>query len=109
MLNDLLAWEASRAEGSHRLVIVSTGSADMTRAHGFRSLVVLDHGRGIGRRFGTHGTPAAIQIDAEGQVASPVASGMTAVLAMLRADASTSAATTANANGHGGLPGSGRN
>lgn len=111
MLNDLLAWEASRSEGSHRLVIVSTGSADMIRAHGFRSLVVLDHGRGIGRRFGTHGTPAAIRISAQGLVASPVASGMTAVLAMLRADASTSAATIAtiaNANGHGGLPGSGR-
>ncbi len=85
MLEDLRDWEANRPVGSPRLVIVSTGSAAMTDAHGFRSPVVLDHGLGIGHRFGTRGTPAAIRIDADGRVASPVAAGATAVLGLLRA------------------------
>ena len=85
MLDDLKAWEASRPVGSPRLVVVSAGSAAMTQAHGFRSPVVLDNGLGVGRRFGTRGTPAAIRIDAEGRVASPVAAGATAVLGLLQA------------------------
>ena len=107
MLNDLKAWEANRSAGSARLVVISTGTAEMTRAHGFRSPVVLDQGQGIGRRFGTRGTPAAIRIDAQGRVASPVASGATAVLGMLRAGAPAPITpeptpTAVSANGHGG-------
>ncbi len=114
MLNDLKAWEAQRPAGSPRLVIVSTGTAEMTAAHGLRSPVVLDHGVGVGRRFGTHGTPAAIRIDEHGNVASPVASGVTAVLGMLWAGAPAPidpepTATVVAANGHGALPTASRN
>ncbi len=114
MLNDLKAWEAQRLAGSPRLVIVSTGTAEMTAAHGLRSPVVLDNGIGVGRRFGTHGTPAAIRIDEHGNVASPVASGVTAVLGMLRASVPISVtpeptATAVAANGHGALPTASRN
>ena len=114
MLNDLKAWEAQRPAESCRLVIVSTGTAELTAAHGLRSPIVLDHGIGVGRRFGTHGTPAAIRIDEHGNVASPVASGVTAVLGMLRAGApapttAEPAATAVAANGHGALPATSRN
>lgn len=91
MLEDVQAWEASRSVDSPRLVIVSAASAALTRAHGFRSPIVLDHGIGVGHRFGTRGTPAAIRIDADGRVASPVAAGATAVLGLLRAGSDRSA------------------
>ena len=118
MEEDLRAWEAARTAVSPRLVVVSTGSAEATRTHGFRSTVVLDPGVGVGHRFGARGTPAAIRIDADGRIASPVASGATAVLALLRAEPTRAAtasppapapqAAVASANGRGGatnLPG----
>ncbi len=109
MVDDLKAWEADRPVGAPRLVVVSTGTAEMTAAHGFRSPVVLDHGIGVGRRFGANGTPAAVRIDAQGRVASPVSPGVTAVLGLLRAGVPASAGTVPSAavvasNGHGGLP-----
>jgi len=62
MVNDLKTWESQRAEdssGRPELVVISAGSAEGTRAHGFASTVLLDDGRGVGRRFGAQGTPAA--------------------------------------------------
>ena len=104
MLGDLRQWEANPPAGSTRLVVVSTGTAEATRPAGFRSPVVLDGGLGIGRRFGTHGTPAAIRIDAGGRIASPVASGVTAVLGLLRSREPVGVgvvATSANGRVHG--------
>lgn len=88
MVNDLKTWESQRAEdssGRPELVVISAGSAEGTRAHGFASTVLLDDGRGVGRRFGAQGTPAAVRIDREGRVASPVAAGATAAFGLLRA------------------------
>lgn len=93
LVSDLKARESQRSPGRPDLpdlpdlVIVSAGTAEATRAHGFASLVLLDNGQGTGRRFGAHGTPAAVRIDAQGYVASPVASGMTGVLGLLEATA----------------------
>ena len=47
--------------------------------HEQESTVVLDQSFQIGRRFGASGTPSAVLIDREGQIASSVAVGAPAV------------------------------
>lgn len=79
----LLAWETQRPEGASRLLVVSTDSVQDNQAMGLRSPVVLDWAdRSTGRMFGTSGTPMAVLIDAEGRIASELAAGAPAVLAL---------------------------
>ena len=80
MLADLKAWEAEPPQGAPKLLVVSTGGAEMNQALGLRSPVLLDEGFTIGPRFGIHGTPMAVLVDAEGMIASEVAAGAPAVL-----------------------------
>lgn len=82
MLDDLLAWEAHRPKGAPRLCVVSSGDADSTRAEGFTSALVLDHDSVASTAFGADGTPMGILLDREGLVASPLAAGAEAVLAL---------------------------
>jgi len=82
MLDDLKAWEASPPADAPRLVVVSTGTVEANRAMGLRSTVVLDQGFGTGRAFGIEGTPSAVLVDAAGQIASEVAVGAAAALAL---------------------------
>jgi peroxiredoxin/uncharacterized membrane protein YphA (DoxX/SURF4 family) len=82
MHEDLLAWEAS-ANGVHpRLVVVSSGDADSTRAEGFRSLVLLDETFSAGSAFEANGTPMAVLLDADGRVRSRVVAGADDVLGL---------------------------
>lgn len=83
MVNDLKAWEASAPSTAPGLLVVSTGTVEANRAMGLRSRLVLDQGFATGRAFGARGTPAAILVDADGRVASSVATGAPAVLALL--------------------------
>jgi peroxiredoxin/uncharacterized membrane protein YphA (DoxX/SURF4 family) len=83
MLPKLKASEANRPEGAPRLLVVSTGAAEENRAMGLTSTVVLDQGFETGLAFGTDGTPTAVLVDAEGRIASPIASGAPAVLALV--------------------------
>jgi hypothetical protein len=46
--------------------------------------MLLDQGFTAGRQFGASGTPSAVLIDGDGRVASTVAVGGPAVLALLR-------------------------
>jgi protein-disulfide isomerase len=78
---DVLAWERS-AGGGPRLVVVSSGDPERNREDGFRSTVLLDSRFAAGEAFGAGGTPAAILLDADGRVASGVAVGAPAVLAL---------------------------
>jgi len=55
---------------------------EANRAMGLRSTVVLDQGFGTGRAFGIEGTPSAVLVDAAGQIASEVAVGAAAALAL---------------------------
>ena len=80
MHEDLLARETSTNGGTPRLVVVSSGDAESSRAEGFRSLVLLDEGFTAGTAFGIDGTPMAVLLDADGRVASSVAAGADAVL-----------------------------
>jgi thiol-disulfide isomerase/thioredoxin len=83
MHEPLISWE-STANGSPRLVVVSSGDPAATKAEGFRSTVVLDKNLELGSVFGAGGTPMAVRIDADGRVASDVAAGEGAVFELLR-------------------------
>jgi len=83
MLPHLLAWETQPPEGAPRLLVVSTGSVQDNQAMGLRSPVVLDRAdRSIGSMFGATGTPTAVLVDAEGKIASELAAGAPAILAL---------------------------
>ncbi len=80
MHDDALAWEAASNGHGPRLVVVSSGGREETRAEGFRSTVLLDAEYAAGAAFGAGGTPMAVRLDADGRVASPVVAGSAAVL-----------------------------
>lgn len=87
MHDDVVAWESSANGATPRLVIFSSGDAESTRAENFQSLVLLDPSLAAGTAFGANGTPMAVLVDADGRVASNVAAGAEAVLALARARA----------------------
>jgi len=84
MLEDLKAWEARPPEGAPRLLVVSTSTVEANAVMGLRSPVLLDQGFSAGSKFGANGTPMAVLVDAEGKIASEVAAGAPAVLALAR-------------------------
>jgi thiol-disulfide isomerase/thioredoxin len=83
LLPDLKAWEARSPEARARLLVVSTGSVEANMALGLSSPVVLDEDGKIGKQFGASGTPTAVLINAEGTIASELAVGAPAVLALV--------------------------
>lgn len=91
MHEDLLEWERGRNGASPRLVVVSSGDPEETRRDGFASPVLLDGDFAAGNAFSANGTPMAVLVDAEGRVASRVAAGSPAVLALLRSGADAGA------------------
>jgi peroxiredoxin len=84
MLGDLKAWEADPPEEAPKLLVVSTGSVEANEALGLRAPVLLDQGFRVAATFGANGTPMAVLVDEEGQIASEVAAGAEAVLALAR-------------------------
>jgi methylamine dehydrogenase accessory protein MauD len=79
MYDDLIAWESSANGVTPRLVIVSSGDEESTRAEGFRSLVLLDEAYEASTAFGASGTPMAVRVGADGRVASELVVGAEAV------------------------------
>ena len=94
MLDDLKAWEANAPARAPKLLVVSTGTVDENRAMGLRAPVVLDQGGGVMGAFGANGTPMAVLVDAQGRIASGVAAGAPAVLALARGEHDQVKATT---------------
>ncbi len=87
MLDDLKAWETNAPTHAPRLLVVSTDSVASNQAMGLRSPVLLDQeGMSIGRLFGATGTPMAVLVDTEGKIASELAAGAPAVLALAGAN-----------------------
>jgi thiol-disulfide isomerase/thioredoxin len=82
MLPALRAWEAAPPPGAPRLVLISSGSADDHRALDLRAPILLETELRAADAFGVHGTPMALLLDADGRVASQVAAGAQAVLAL---------------------------
>ncbi|HEU5434277.1 MAG TPA: TlpA disulfide reductase family protein, partial [Thermomicrobiales bacterium] len=87
MLDDLKAWEANPPAGAPKLLVVSTGDAERNRQQGIASPLVLDEGFSVGRSFGASGTPSAVLVGADGNIATAVGVGAPAVLGILRNDA----------------------
>ena len=79
MRDDLLAWEASTNGAALRLVVVSSGDSESTRAEGFASLVLVDESFEAGSAFGANGTPMAVLVGADGRIASELVAGADAV------------------------------
>jgi thiol-disulfide isomerase/thioredoxin len=84
MLDDVRAFESAIDDRSE-LVLVSSGSIEDNLAMGLRSPVLLDPDSLSARAFGATGTPMALVVDAEGRIASSLASGRQGVLYLLRA------------------------
>ena len=82
MLPDLKAWEADPRPGAPQLLVISTGTVEANQAMELQSPVVLDQNFNAGSSFGATCTLSAVLLDAQGRVASPVAVGAAAVLAL---------------------------
>jgi peroxiredoxin len=85
MLLDLRAWEDEFAGEAPKLLVVSTGTEEANRDMGLKSPVVLDEQATVARAFSAPGTPSAVLIDEQGNIASELAVGAPAVLALIRA------------------------
>ena len=85
MLPDLRAWEDNDPEEAPMLLVVSTGSEEATRKMSLSSPVLLDAQLAAARAFDAPGTPSAVLIDEQGRVASELAVGAPAVLALAQA------------------------
>jgi peroxiredoxin len=84
LVEDIKSWEKDRPEGAPQLVLISTGAPEANREHGFESTILLDQGFRTGEAFGASGTPSAILIDADGNVASGLSVGGPDVINLLR-------------------------
>jgi thiol-disulfide isomerase/thioredoxin/arginine exporter protein ArgO len=82
MLDDLREWEALSPPGAPTLLVVSSGTMEDNLAMNLRSQVVIDPNSTVGSAFGASGTPMAVLLDAKGRVASELAAGAQAVLAL---------------------------
>jgi peroxiredoxin len=87
MTDELKEWESAKPDSAAEIVLVSTGTAEANQALGLTSRTLLDEGFATGRKFGATGTPSAVKIDKNGKVASEVAVGGPAVLALAGAEA----------------------
>lgn len=95
MLPDLKAWEAKPSPDAPKLLVVSSGAVEANKAMGLRAPVVLGVGF-AGGAFGASGTPSAILVDASGNIASEVAVGAAAVLALAGAKPPSASALVAS-------------
>jgi thiol-disulfide isomerase/thioredoxin len=82
MHEDLLHWERKAPAESPRVLVVSAGDEESTRAEGFSSTIVLDPEFSVGEPFGATGTPMAVLVDREGRIGSALATGKEAVLGL---------------------------
>jgi thiol-disulfide isomerase/thioredoxin len=80
MLPDIKEWEENRPEGAPKLLFVSAGTEEENRDMKLSSKVVLGQQFAAGRAFGASGTPSAVLVNAEGNIASGVAVGAPGVL-----------------------------
>ena len=86
MLSDFQAWEANKPKSAPKIVVVSTGDKAANLALGLRSRVLLDANFAAATAFGANGTPMAVLLDSQGRVASEVAAGGPAVMALARGE-----------------------
>jgi peroxiredoxin/uncharacterized membrane protein YphA (DoxX/SURF4 family) len=68
---------------SRKIVVISSGTEEEIQAMQLRSTVLVDPTSVLAPALGAYGTPMGILIDAEGRVASKIASGAEAILNLL--------------------------
>jgi peroxiredoxin len=86
MLGQLKEWEAKASPQAPQLIVISLGTVEENRAMGLRSRVLLDHEFATGYAFEAGGTPSAVLIDHAGNIASDLAIGASAILALVNQD-----------------------
>jgi thiol-disulfide isomerase/thioredoxin/uncharacterized membrane protein YphA (DoxX/SURF4 family) len=84
LLPVLLEWERQRNSEAPEPLIVTTGSLDENRLLGFRSTVLFDESFTVGPQFGAGGTPIAVVLDRDGNIASELAVGGPAIMELAR-------------------------
>src|SRR5262245_36009476 len=86
MVPDLAALPTDPAGGRPLPLVVTTGSADenrqLVKEHGLRCPVLLQEGGEIASRYQAAGTPMGYLLDEEGRIASALAVGAEALLAL---------------------------
>jgi thiol-disulfide isomerase/thioredoxin len=82
MLDDVRAFERSSPPGAPRLLVISTGSVADNERLGLRAQIALDNQFAAGAAFGSTGTPSAVLVDRHARVASELALGAPAVMAL---------------------------
>ena len=83
MLPDLKEREEEATVPAAHLLVVSRGTVEENTALGLASRVVIDDGFTAGGWVGVPGTPAAVLIDGDGRIASPLVLGADAILDLL--------------------------
>jgi peroxiredoxin len=82
MTEELSTWIKQKPKGSPEIVLVSTGTVEANKAMDIPTRTLLDEGFSTGRKFGAGGTPSAVLVDGNGKIASDVAVGAPAVMAL---------------------------
>jgi hypothetical protein len=82
MLDDIKRLEMQQTKRLPKLVVISTGTIEANRAQGFKSTIVLNQGFNVASLYGAGGTPSAVLVSADGKVASELAVGAQAILAL---------------------------
>jgi thiol-disulfide isomerase/thioredoxin len=82
MADDLKAWAKDKPKGAPEMVLVTTGTVEANQAMDIPLRMLMDEGFSTGRKFGAGGTPSAVLVDGKGKIASDVAVGAPAVLAL---------------------------
>jgi len=83
LLPELRVCEADVARSKTKLLLVSTGSVEEIAALRLESPVVLDVDSRVARSFGATGTPMAVLVDADGNIASELGTGRAGLLALV--------------------------
>ncbi len=82
MADDLKSWAKDKPKTAPEMVLVTTGTVEANKAMDIPMRMLLDEGFSTGRKFGAGGTPSAVLIDGKGKIASDVAVGAPAVMAL---------------------------
>lgn len=83
LVPDLHTLESAPPKGLPPITLVARGSEAANRAQGFSSRTLLDHDLSASTAFGVFGTPAAVIVNGDGIVISPIARGIRGVRELL--------------------------
>jgi peroxiredoxin len=88
LATDLAALPVDVPAGQPLPVVITTGEREINREwvreHGLRCPVLLEEGLQVASQYGAHGTPIGCLVDEHGAIASELAVGAAAVLALAR-------------------------